>query len=109
MPRLAITEVEDFDQIVSPACIAWDRTIEVPTSTHIVSGWGRTNNDAFDKGDIRVSGAHSSKLKKLEVPIIPLERCKTESPIFKDLTEKQICAGGIKGTHYTCTYQVSIS
>ena len=97
LPRLAITVNEEFDQIVAPACIAWDRTIQVPTDAHIVSGWGRTNNDAYDRGDIRVSGAHSAKLKKLEVPIIPLDRCTTEWPIFKDLTQKQICAGGILG------------
>ena len=99
MPRLADTVNEDFDQIVSPVCLGWDRTIQVPSHTYIVSGWGRTNNDNDDWGDFRGAGAHSAKLKKLQVPIIPLERCTSEWPAFGDLTEKQICAGGIEGTY----------
>lgn len=97
LPRLATTYFEDFDEIVGPVCLGWDKTIEVPDAQHLVSGWGRTNNDAYDRGDIGVSGAHSSKLLKLEVPRIPLDKCKADFPIFKDLTLKQICAGGIKG------------
>ena len=30
LPRLAITYDEDFDQIVHPACLGWDQTIQVP-------------------------------------------------------------------------------
>jgi len=98
LPRLATTYFEDFDEIVGPVCLGWDKTIKVPDSQYVVSGWGRTNNDAYDRGDIGVSGAHSAKLQKLTVPRIPLDKCKVDYPIFKDLTEKQICAGGIKGT-----------
>merc|ERR1712241_1456918 len=103
LPRLAETFLEDFDQIVAPVCLGWDNTIKVPDfidnpdAKYLVSGWGRTNNDAYDRGDIGVSGAHSSKLLKLTVPRIPLDQCKADFPIFKDLTLKQICAGGIKG------------
>jgi len=97
LPRLATTYLEDFDSIVGPACIGWDRTIKVPDSKYVVSGWGRTNNDAYDRGDIGVSGAHSVYLQKLEIPRIPIEKCKADFPIFKDLSAKQICAGGIKG------------
>jgi len=98
LPRLATTYFEDFDEIVGPVCLGWDKTIKVPDNQYVVSGWGRTNNDAYDRGDIGVSGAHSAKLQKLTVPRIPLDKCKVDYPIFKDLTEKQICAGGIKGT-----------
>jgi len=97
LPRLATTYLEDFDEIVGPVCIGWDRTIQVPDTKFVVSGWGRTNNDAYDRGDIGVSGAHSAILQKLDVPRIPLEQCKAKFPIFKDLSEKQICAGGTKG------------
>jgi len=97
LPRLATTYFEDFDEIVGPVCLGWDKTIEVPDAQHLVSGWGRTNNDVYDRGDIGISGAHSSKLLKLVVPRIPLDQCKADFPIFKDLTEKQICAGGIPG------------
>jgi len=97
LPRLATTYFEDFDEIVGPVCLGWDKTIKVPDNQYVVSGWGRTNNDAYDRGDIGVSGAHSAKLQKLTVPRIPLDKCKADYPIFKDLSEKQICAGGIKG------------
>jgi len=97
LPTLAKTYIEDFDQIVSPVCLGWDNTIEVPKSKFIVSGWGRTNNDAYDRGDIRVSGAHSAILQKLEVPLIDVITCRENNTIFKELTEKQVCAGGIPG------------
>jgi len=97
LPRLATTYFEDFDEIVGPVCLGWDKTIKVPDNQYLVSGWGRTNNDAYDRGDIGVSGAHSAKLQKLTVPRIPLDKCKADYPIFKDLSAKQICAGGIKG------------
>jgi len=98
LPRLATTYFEDFDEIVGPACLGWDNTIEVPNSKYVVSGWGRTNNDAYDRGDIGISGAHSAKLQKLpDVPFIPIEECKAKYSIFKDLSEKQLCAGGIEG------------
>jgi len=98
LPRLAITAAEDFDEIVFPVCLGWDNTITVPKDKFIVSGWGRTNNDAYDKGDIRDAGAHSAILQKLEnVPFIDYERCKKNWTIFRGITEKQICAGGIPG------------
>jgi hypothetical protein len=37
-------------------------------------------------------------LKKLAVPLIPLDQCTKDYSIFKDLTENQICAGGKIGT-----------
>ena len=98
LPRLAQTIEEDFDQIVMPACLGWDNTIQVPDGNFIASGWGRTNSDVYDRGDIGSSGAHSAILKKLAVPLIPLDQCTKDYSIFKDLTEKQICAGGRKGT-----------
>jgi len=97
LPRLASTFMEDFDEIVSPVCLGWDNTIEVPKENYLVSGWGRTNNVYGDRGDIGVSGAHSAKLQKLEVPFIDIETCKNDFPIFKQLTEKQLCAGGKAG------------
>ena len=64
LPRLAITVNEEYDQIVLPACMGWDRTMNVPDSKYIVSGWGRTNNDVFDRGDIGVAGAHTRNLRE---------------------------------------------
>jgi len=97
LPRLALTIEEDFDQLVSPVCLGWDQTIQVPDHTFTVSGWGRTNNDGSDLGDFKTAGAHSSKLLKLIVPRIPLDKCKADFPIFEDLPEKVFCAGGEEG------------
>ena len=97
LPNLAKTIYEDPDQIVMPVCLGWDHTIKVPSENHMISGWGRTNNVKGDIGDIRKSGAHSAKLKKLVVPVVPLEACKTEYPVFRTISKKQICAGGEKG------------
>jgi len=97
LPRLVDTFIEDFDQIVSPVCLGWDNTIEVPSSQHMVSGWGRTNNEAFNRGDIKASGAHSAKLQKLVVPLIDYKTCAADNAILKTITEKQLCAGGLKG------------
>jgi len=97
LPRLVDTFEEEFDQIVSPVCLGWDNTIEVPSTKYLVSGWGRTNNEAFNRGDIKVSGAHSAKLQKLEVPLIDAKTCAANNAILKTITEKQVCAGGIKG------------
>ena len=82
---------------MSPACLGWDQTIKVPDHTFVVSGWGRTNNDGSDLGDFKTAGAHSSKLLKLIVPRIPLDKCKADFPIFEDLPEKVFCAGGEEG------------
>jgi len=97
LPRLAITANEDFDQIVHPACLGWDNTIQVPGEQYMVSGWGRTSNNVFDRGDLKESGAHSSKLQKLIVPLVPLDQCKANNKAFQDITIKQMCAGGLIG------------
>ena len=82
---------------MSPVCLGWDQTIQVPDHTFVVSGWGRTNNDGSDLGDFKTAGAHSSKLLKLIVPRIPLDKCKADFPIFENLPEKVFCAGGEEG------------
>ena len=97
LPREAITSNEDPYQTVLPACLDWDQAYQTPPNTYIVAGWGRTNNDVYDRGDIGSAGAHSSRLKALELPYIPLDQCKSDYSIYKDITEKQICAGGKKG------------
>ena len=97
LPREAITYNENIDQIVLPACLDWNQAYQTPANTYIVAGWGRTNNDVYDRGDIGSSGAHSSKLKALELSYIPLDQCKKDYAIYRDITEKQICAGGKKG------------
>ena len=107
LPRVALTIEEDFDQIVMPACLGWDNTIQVPDDMFIGSGWGKVNNDVYDEGDIGTAGAYSAKLMKLAVPLIPLEQCTKDYSIFKDLTEKQICAGGKKGTNICFLFHFS--
>ena len=54
LPRLATTYFEDFDEIVGPVCLGWDKTIKVPDNQYLVSGWGRTKNNAYDRcGDVQ--------------------------------------------------------
>ena len=100
LPREAITSNEDPYQTVLPACLDWDQAYQTPPNTYIVAGWGRTNNDVYDRGDIGSAGAHSSRLKAVELSYIPLDQCKSDYSISKDITEKQICAGGKKGKLY---------
>ena len=38
LPRLVLTNEEDFNQIVQPVCLGWDNTIQVPEANYIVSG-----------------------------------------------------------------------
>ena len=97
LPREAITSNKDPYQTVLPACLDWDQAYQTPPNTYIVAGWGRTNNDVYDRGDIGSAGAHSSRLKAVELPYIPLDQCKSDYSIYKDITEKQICAGGKRG------------
>ena len=66
---------------------------------YLVMGWGRTNNNRFDAGDRFMGGAHSNVLQKLKVPFITNELCRTNYTAFNNITtNKQICAGGEKGT-----------
>ena len=98
LPREAVTYNENIDQIVLPACLDWNQAFPNPANTYIAAGWGRTNNDFYDRGDIGVYGVYSSKLRKVEVRYIPLDQCKSEYHIFRNITaDRQICAGGTKG------------
>ena len=64
LPRPAITVNEDVEQIVIPACLGWsdlDSDLNVPTTTHLVAGWGRTNNDRQDVFQIFCPGTQVQK------------------------------------------------
>ena len=69
-------------------------------NSHIVMGWGRTNNKRADVGDRFSGGAHSNILQQLEVPFIANELCRSNYTAFQSITSnKQICAGGIEGIY----------
>ena len=65
-------------------------------------GWGRTHNRR-DRGDTSEGGAHSNILQKLELPFVPIDKCKRTKDIagnepYATLTNtKQVCAGGRRG------------
>jgi len=80
---------ERSKQIVVPACLKWNHCITTPTDWYEVVGWGRTNNDAKDQGDIDLSGAHSRFQQKLDMSLE--YECKKTYPYFKE--DIQICAG----------------
>ena len=68
------------------------------TVEHIVTGWGRTNNNKFDIGDRFEGGAHSNALLQLKIPFITNEKCRSDFKAFSGITtDKQICAGGLRG------------
>ena len=126
LPRPALTFEEDFNQIVQPVCLGWDNTIQVPDANYIVSGFAHTNNNVYNWARsqlVRESRQFGSqiehinlfqniaavnnqnlraepegRLKKNEAFVIPLDQCKKDYSIFKDLSEKQICADGFVGT-----------
>ena len=61
-------------------------------------GWGRTNNNWDDAGDRFSGGAFSDILQQLKVPFIANDLCRSKYKAFQNITSnKQICAGGIKG------------
>ena len=83
---------------VVPICLGWNEDGKVPLDEQIVAGWGRTNNNYFDKGDVDETGAFSSILLKVETPFIPIAECKRKHSVFNIITdEKQVCAGGLSG------------
>ena len=99
LPRLAITVNQDSDNPVLPICMAWNSNIRLPRSPeYLVAGWGRTNNDPSDRGEIEHSGTFENILQKLEVPLVPVSQCKANYRIFRNIsTRKHLCAGGETG------------
>lgn len=98
LPRQAITPYEDIDQTVLPICLAWKSSIKVPREKVTVVGWGRTNNDPFDSGDITTSGVFSSQMMKLELDLVPVRRCKNRFEIYRNISRtRHICAGRERG------------
>ena len=83
---------------VVPICLGWNEDEKVPLDKQIAAGWGRTNNNYFDKGDVDETGAFSSILLKVETPFIPIAECKRKHSVFNIITDdKQVCAGGLSG------------
>ena len=79
-------------------------------NTHLVMGWGRTNNKRSDAGDRFSGGAHSNILQKLEVPLVTNEMCRSNYKSFQNITRnKQICAGGIEGIYYNILTTILLS
>ena len=60
----------------------------------LILGWGKENNERFDKGDLSYCGAYSCGLKKAYVPITPLAECKQQHKFaFQIFSSMHICAG----------------
>ena len=83
LPREAVTSNENLHQTVLPACLDWNQAYQNPANSYIVAGWGRANNDEYDRGDIGSAGAHLSRLKTVEIPFIPLDQCKSKYALNK--------------------------
>ena len=65
----------------------------------LVTGWGRTTNDLKKSTNLALRNRVQSKiLKKVRVPIVSVDICKTADKSFKTVDAKtQICAGGKEG------------
>ncbi len=62
------------------------------TATVTVVGWGRTSETSFSS---------SSRLRQVDVPLIPLAQCQTY-PQYEDVTDNQLCAGLPQGGKDSC-------
>ncbi len=98
LPWAAITTNEDSSHAVFPICMPWNSGIEMPDEELIVAGWGRTHNNRTDYGNIFQSGTFSNVLKKLTVPLVPIQQCKSRYDLFSNISSlRHICAGGETG------------
>ena len=92
LPRLAST-VEEVGKHVLPICLGWNPSIKLPNPQFgqtLVIGWGKTSN----LGSLQSSGAYSSKLHKVEVPIVGLAVCRHKFlNQFNVWRDKHLCAG----------------
>jgi secreted trypsin-like serine protease len=87
LPRNVVTYNEDHDQIVLPVCLDWDNKIpDIEKSSLFAIGRGSNETTQF-------------QLRKVDLPFVPLNECNSryQSIFNKGLTEKQFCAGGVKG------------
>ena len=98
LPRLVKTVVEDAaNSIVNPVCLGWNDDIKMPNPQFRLSltvGWGKTNNEKYDTGDLSTTGVFSSALQKVYVPIIPTADCRRKHlRRFPVKSDQHICAG----------------
>ena len=97
LPRLANTHMEDEKYKVMPICMDYMKK-KLPSATTITAGWGK-NEKIY--GDHWRTGAYSSDLLEVRVPVVPINECKTKYSIFKNIhSQRHICAGGEKGLYY---------
>ena len=62
-----------------------------------MTGWGRVTNNLWINRDILIKNRAGSRVqRKVEVPIVPMQKCISAS--YPDLDPKiQMCAGGKAG------------
>ena len=98
LPRAVNTVIEDSKgSNILPVCLGWKSDIDMPNPQFrlsLILGWGKENNERFDKGDLSYCGAYSCGLKKAYVPITPLAECKQQHKFaFQIFSSMHICAG----------------
>ena len=81
----------------------------MPDKELYVAGWGRTRSDERFIGGLKRIGAHSNIMKKLKVPDVPIDRCRGDYDLFKNiLPTRHLCAGGEIGMIIACCYWYSL-
>ena len=82
------------DKAPTPICLpkpgSWHNLFD--NQKALVSGWGLGDENA---------GSTTRLLQKLDVPVIPMQKCKDAMP--HDLTDRMLCAGFLQGGKDACT------
>ena len=69
-------------------------------------GWGRSSTNKFDRGSIFDTGAATSILQQLQVPIVPFDECKSKLSSTAISDENHICAGAEIGLLFNKLYRL---
>ncbi|XP_019880112.2 CLIP domain-containing serine protease HP8 isoform X2 [Aethina tumida] len=83
-----LTPANFGDPNVQPICLPSDEAAnaDLVGTQPVVTGWGVTED-----------GTKSSKLLKVQIPIVPTSECRKVYSHFAPISEKQVCAGGVDG------------
>lgn len=88
-------EITDY---VRPACLHTDLDADPLGRSAIATGWGATGDDLFRNWT--AAEELSDRLLKVNLPVIPLERCRRaistamDGKLTRGIIESQLCAGG---------------
>ncbi|XP_024945953.1 transmembrane protease serine 9 [Cephus cinctus] len=92
---IAVIELDSpvtFNGIIRPACLPENRDIDYSGAMAVAAGWGHTG----EREPI------SQELRKVSLPILSDEECRTAGYDKKRLTDNMFCAGYLEGKRDAC-------